>query len=609
MMTPRLMTPLKLGLSLLLFLAPFALASDRPWREIRSPHFRVITDGSENDARNVARAFEQMRAMFSAQFPTFRVDSPASLLILAPEDESSTKKLVPAFWQHPGPKPAGVYFHGWEKQYALIRLDAIGSDKTNPDTFAVVYHEYVHSLLHMNFRWLPTWLDEGLAEYYAYTRFEGNKIYIGAPPRNAGRLMLLRNRTILPLPKFLEQRGSFTRDETDTQAYYAQCWALTHFLTMAPSLQGGKLRKFFNLLQQGVPQQKAFQDTFGDMSQVQKDFDIYLHQLAFSAGVIPAPNRIDEKSFSARALTVPETEAELGSFYLTTHQWKLAQEVSETAAKEDPKSAIAHENLAFVALQHGKDDEATREFSRALELDDHLYRSLFARTMLSSLPHGTSHEEREAYRSALMKVLDGNPLFAPVFVELAKSVAAEGDLPRALALARTAEKLEPSRAGYHLLTGQILLRMGQTADAAAHAAYVADRWEGPDHDEALELLARVPLAQRPPDAPSDSPAPDVLTAEGIVKSVVCNDRGSEITIDRSGQPLTFTVKGVSGGFSDTLWVGEDHFSLCYHITGLRAVFRYKAGADKATVGQLLSWGIRDDLPPVSNPPSDTQHPN
>jgi len=607
------MTPLKRLQTLLLvlfLLVPLDFAADKPWREVRSPHFRVISNGNEGDARHVAREFEQMRAVFATQFPGFRVDSPAPLLILAPEDEPSTKKLIPAFWLHSGPKPAGVYFHGWEKQYALVRLDAIGSDITNPDTFAVVYHEYVHSLLHMNFHWLPTWLDEGLAEFYAYSRFENNRIYIGAPPRNAGRLMLLRNRAVIPLAKFLDQRGSFNRDEADTAAYYAQCWALTHFLTMGPGMEGGsRLQKFFTMIQQGATQKKAFQDTFGDYTQVQKEFDLYLHALAFPAGVIPAPNRPDDKSFASRTMSLAETEAEIGSFFLFTHQMKAAEEESEAAAREDPKSALAHENLALVALQQGKDEEASREFSRALELDERMYRSRFASTMLSPLPSASSAEGREAFRSALMKVLDGNGLFAPAYVELAKSLAAEGNLQRALDFSRTAEKLEPSRAGYHLLTGQILLRAGQSADAALHAVYVASRWEGSDHDEAMELLSRVPALQRPADAPSDTPAGDLLTVEGPVKSVICDANGPVLTIDHGGQPLIFPLKGVTGGFADTLWFGSDHFTLCYHLTGLRAVIRYKAAAEKAAIGEVASWGIRDDLPSVPVPATDSRRPN
>lgn len=40
----------------------------------------------------------------------------------------------------------------------------------------VVYHEYAHTILHMNSRWLPVWLDEGTAEFYAYTRFDRDRI-------------------------------------------------------------------------------------------------------------------------------------------------------------------------------------------------------------------------------------------------------------------------------------------------------------------------------------------------------------------------------------------------------------------------------------------------
>ena len=142
-------------LVVLLLLSTSAMSEEKPWREIRSPHFRIITNGSEGAGRHVAREFEQMRSLFADQFPGFNVDSPAPLLILAPADEESTKKLVPEFWLHPGPKPAGFYVHGPERQFAVVRLDVIDDDRYNPDRFKVVYHEYVHSLLHLNFRWLP----------------------------------------------------------------------------------------------------------------------------------------------------------------------------------------------------------------------------------------------------------------------------------------------------------------------------------------------------------------------------------------------------------------------------------------------------------------------
>ena len=586
----------------LILLSATGFGEDKPWREIRSPHFRVLTNGSEKDARHIAGGFEQMRNLFASRFPGFLVDSHAPLLILAPEDEATTKKLLPQYWLHSGPKPAGVYFHGWEKQYAIVRLDAIGSDSSNADAFHVIYHEYVHSLLHTNFRWLPTWLDEGLAEFYGYTRFEGSHTYIGAPPRRAGGLAMLDRRSPIPLAKFLDQIGSFSRNDDDTTLFYAQSWAMTHFLIMGPGMDGGdRLKRFFNALQNGTEQKKAFQDTFGAFPDVQKAFDNYLARFAFSTGIIPTIPQAEEKSFSVRVTTVAETKAELASFFATTHQWKEAREYSEAALKDDPKFALGHEDMGFVNLQEGKDAEAGREFSQAVELDSQLYRSLFAKTMLSPLSRATAQADREIFRAELMKVVNIDPQFAAAFVELAKLSVAQTEMPKALALARTAERLEPSRAGYHLLTGQILLRTGHPADAASHATYVASRWAGPDRDEALELLRRVPEAQRSADPPLDKPAIESLSAEGTVKSVSCAEHAFTLNMNQAGQSLTFHMQGFKGGFSDTLWFGSDHYTPCFHMAGLRAVVRYKPAADKSYTGDALNVGFRDDLPPVENP--------
>jgi tetratricopeptide (TPR) repeat protein len=572
-------------------------SEEKPWREIRSPHFRVITNGNDGAGRHVAREFEQMRAVFASEFPGYRLDSAEPLLILAPEDEYTTKKLLPEFWKHSGPKPAGVYFHAWEQPYALVRLDAV-SDKYSRDEFAVVYHEYVHSLLHLNLHWLPTWLDEGLAEFYAYTRFEGNRTYIGAPPKEMGRLSLLRYRPAIPLAKFIDQRGSFTRSEEDTELFYAQSWALTHFLTLGPGMDGGdRLKKFYNAAQQGVDQKKAFQDTFGDFKHVQQDFDDYIHLFAFHAAVIPSPPKVDDKDLLTRSMTVAETEAELSSFYATTKQWKLAREFGESALKNDPKLALAHQDMGFISLQEGKDEEAVREFSQAVKLDNRMYRAQFAKTMMSPIPHATISDDRMAYRLALLEAVQVNPQFAPVYVELAKLYVAQGDPGQALRLALKAEKLEPWRAGYHLLTGQILLRLDRAAEAASDAAYVADRWSSPDRDEAMELWNLVPAGKRPAQGPAEiAERHDVNSAKGIVKSVACGEHGMTMTLEQGGQTLTFRVQQAAGGFSDTLWFGEDHFTPCYHTTGLRAVVQFKPAADKSYTGDVVFFGFRDDLP-------------
>src|SRR5947209_8642816 len=81
--------------SMVLFCTQVILAEEKPWVEVRSPHFRLITNGSERSGRHMVREFEMMRAVFEAQFPGFKLDAPAPLLILAPRDENTTKQLLP----------------------------------------------------------------------------------------------------------------------------------------------------------------------------------------------------------------------------------------------------------------------------------------------------------------------------------------------------------------------------------------------------------------------------------------------------------------------------------------------------------------------------------
>jgi hypothetical protein len=53
------------------------------------------------------------------------------------------------------------------------------------------------------------------------------------------------------------------------------------------------------------------------------------------------------------------------------------------------------------------------------------------------------------------------------------------------------------------------------------------------------------------------------------------------------------------GFSDTLWVGEDHYTPCFHLAGLPAVVAYKA--DGTGTEKLLVLEVRDDLPELDLP--------
>lgn len=109
------------------------------------------------------------------------------------------------------------------------------------DTFAIMAHEGWHQYTQVTFQHpLPTWLEEGLATYMEGRRQIPGRSIEFLPWLNPQRMGALRrayaNRQIIPLVElldrspqyFLERDGG--RDSTALLTYYAQVWALTHFL-------------------------------------------------------------------------------------------------------------------------------------------------------------------------------------------------------------------------------------------------------------------------------------------------------------------------------------------------------------------------------------------
>jgi Tfp pilus assembly protein PilF len=539
-----------------------------------------------------------MRAVFAVGFPNMRLTTGAPLLIFAVQTENDMKALAPAMWKnHKGILPGGYFDHGWEKQFAVVRLDV-----DTPGVFNVVYHEYVHTLLHSNFRWLPTWLDEGLAEYYGNTRFEGKKTYVGAP---STRVYRLKNRTLIPLETlFVVNPWSYYHgDENQIDTFYAESWALVHYMMFGPDMElGKKLSRFNARIQTGDPQIKAFREVFGDPKKVEDGLQKYIQAFAFHAINVENLTAVQEKDFPARKLTRAESDSEIAGYRLWAHDAPEATDLVERALQEDPALAAAHEEKAFINFREGKDEDALREFSRACELNKTLYLSQYFKAMMTA--KRDTPEQRETLRTELEQITQMNPQFAPAYVQLAMLFIADGQGTKALAASRKAEQLEPTRAGYHLLSGEILLRMKHEKEAAEFARFVAERWHGPDHNEAVALWNRIPIASRPADAIVVEEVEEQSQAvEGKLRSLTCEEKGNrEATLQRGDDLMVFKSKGRQMiGYSDTIWYGSDHFSLCHHVEGMHAVIRYRPAVTKEYAGDWMSIELRDELPPESRP--------
>ena len=137
-------------------------AENSGWVEVRTPHFVVSSNAGETAARGVANDFEQIRALFHVTFPELRVDPPQPIRIVVARDEATMRMITPDEWG--GPEhvhPSGVFHSDGEMDYVVLRLDAEGTT-----AFHTSYHEYTHSLMHLNFSRLPLCVREGVAEFF-----------------------------------------------------------------------------------------------------------------------------------------------------------------------------------------------------------------------------------------------------------------------------------------------------------------------------------------------------------------------------------------------------------------------------------------------------------
>src|SRR5580693_10636462 len=133
-----------LGLVILLaapLSGPRAGAKHETWFEARSPNFIVVSNAGEKQARKTAIRFEQIRAVFRQSMTVASTHPSPLITILAVKDEDSMRALLPEYWAKGHAHPAGIFVENLDQYFALIQLDAPGSNPYN-----TIYHEYYHSL-------------------------------------------------------------------------------------------------------------------------------------------------------------------------------------------------------------------------------------------------------------------------------------------------------------------------------------------------------------------------------------------------------------------------------------------------------------------------------
>jgi Tfp pilus assembly protein PilF len=557
-------------LSLLLSFLVWPSLAKETWIEVKSPNFTVISNGSDKEARKIADQFEQFREVFHTTFPNWRVDLGKPLIIFAVRNEDSLRVLLPAYWEEKDrAHPAGIYIAGEERHYVALRTNV---EMENP--YQVIYHEYTHAIINLNFRGLPVWLNEGLAEFYANSVIEDKDVEIGriAPYH----LRTLQTERLIPIDVLFTatQSSRYYNEANHASMFYAESWAITHYLMMDPEARKKGLLTHFlaDLDASGDPVASA-EKNFGNLKDFASAMDAYARQRTFFFRKIQTTIHSDPKSFASRDLSPAEVAAERALFYAHMRRPKEAAASVDEALKDDPKLPLAYEAQGFLAYSQLHYESAEAAFQRAIELgstDFFPYYFIGKAQLRDALPMPQDVAKAAA---TLEKAVQMNPQFAPAYSTLATIYSMNADTyDKAYVAGRKAITLEPGNLTYAVNYGYVLLNTGQIGDAKTFALRIQQAAKTPyDQDNAQRLLDVIESREREQAAARATPQSTVVVTPRA-------DRPAEGSENAGSAPAPKTTTN-SAPPAANAHAGESE----YAVEGVIASSDCAAGPGKLTV--------------------------
>lgn len=465
-------------------------SGDSGWVEVSSPPFVVISDAGEEKARAVAQDFQRARALAEAVWPVLPVlpvrpgiddalgassgrwslDHDQPLVIFAVRNGRGLRALIPQFWERRQPRPVAVFWRGPHKHHIALRLDV--SDQVR---FRRVAHEYTHLLRSVNLPVAPGWLDEGLSEFVEAAYPE--KIEQDNPMLEIGRPVSRHLRALgrmLPLEELLSTPANTSDRDSgrDPRVFYAEAWALVHYLTLGGGRSGGPgaLAEYVRLWKKGTGSIAAATEAFGALSDLEAALADYIKARQFRVLRVNAPDVFRQASVpvTVRGLSPAEALAERGNFIAYGERPASARPLLQRALELDPRQALALESLGYIDFLQNRPRDAVGWFDRAAATGKASYLTYFYRALLAESSGTEMNDDLVARVEAdLILSIDLNDGFAPAHARLASLYMERQSAGLAASHFSRAVELEPENLDYWIGLGQALVQAGRLVEAKA----------------------------------------------------------------------------------------------------------------------------------------------
>lgn len=317
----------------------FAAAPARAeWRKAETEHFIIYGDVSERTLRTYATKIERFDALLRTYYPIQSDVQIPKLEIYLADGARDMRRILPGGSE----SIAGFYSADAGRIYTVTNI-------SNPEALSTLFHEYAHHFMfQMSAEAYPSWFVEGFAEYYSTVVLEPEKIEVGREDR--GRMLMftqLGSNEWAPLADVLKWRISRS-GRARIFDYYAQAWALTHYLMSSPERQR-MLSQYLNAVIRGADSITAMQAATGRTPvELQSDMRRYfLGRITYYTPqiVIPMPE-VEMSTMDANAGSLVWFDLRLDDTPLV---------VPPDNDPDDPRSDARRAEMAREAARHRAD--------------------------------------------------------------------------------------------------------------------------------------------------------------------------------------------------------------------------------------------------------------
>lgn len=495
-------------------IAPLTGAASPAWYRFQARPWELYTDAGERRGEQLLRQLVEAHAALRATAPELAAAPARPLRVILFRSNGGFEPF------RRGENHRGLFLAGIETDWILL-------PDSGGETARAARHELAHRMLRRAAARPPTWLEEGLADYYSTMESDSGRLRLGRAP--AGHAQLLRDEAWMDAARLLSLQPEDAR-RRQAGLFYAQSWALVRWMM----LEGGGAARVAAMLARigaGRSQEAAFAETFGMAPEVA------LERARLLAARIPpdaAPDvrvaAVETAGTKIAREPVPPALAEVlrAEALLDAGHEREAERLARETARRHPDSAALETLLGALALRRSEYETARTHLERAIALGGAGARTHFEYAMLVRDTRGPAALVEQSLRQAV--ALDSQ--FAEAWLVLGHRLLGQGRAREAAPCLEKAASLDPQRSAAWEAWGRALLESGDRRRAREAAERALASASTGEQGEMARALIR-DIEARPAEPPKPAPAVDTpagwkpregdARAEGRLVWIGCDD--------------------------------------------------------------------------------------